>query len=107
MSEAKASNPADLVLRLIESAAESAIKAAHAQRDVSRSEGGPQRWFEHAAINWGDLGVVEVVWCRSLTRTWYCVLIEEAAPDNWEFQKFVADELAAGGWPDVEVRTEW
>jgi hypothetical protein len=85
----------DRQLGMIETRAELAIQAA------LKHGGTPQ------PINWADLGVVGVHWCRSRHRAWYCVEIEEAAPENWELSRFVADELAKDGWPDVEVRTEW
>jgi hypothetical protein len=82
-------------LQVLAGRTEEAIKAAH------------ERNFARSAINWGDLGVLETFRCESAERTWYCVVIEEASPDNWEFQKFIAEELAKAGWDNVEVRTEW
>lgn len=60
------------------------------------------------AINWGDLRCVEA--CVSLDSSgdlYYQVSIEEAAPDSTELRQFVADALAAEGWGNVRVVTEW
>ena len=39
--------------------------------------------------------------------TGYRVIIEEAAPDNAEVAKFIADELALYEYKDIEIRLEW
>lgn len=61
------------------------------------------------AINWADLGVVEVRFCvdedGSAT---YDVLIEEAAPGSVELMRYIGSFLERLDlvYP-VEVRTEW
>lgn len=64
--------------------------------------------FPGAAINWGDLG------CRAAYlgvdeqgNVHNLVIIDEASPAEYPFCQYVADQLAAQGWPDVEVATEW
>ncbi len=54
------------------------------------------------AINWGDLGVVEVM--KSGDR--FVVLIEEVAPEATNLRRYVGDWLAEWGW-DIEVKTTW
>ena len=60
------------------------------------------------AINWGDLHCVEAfVRIGSVRGMSGEVLIEEAAPDNYDFQVAVNEGLKARGFDNVEVRTEW
>lgn len=56
----------------------------------------------HEAINWGDLGWVDV----GVKNDHYYVLIEEASPTSFEFQRYISDRLMEQGFL-VEVRTEW
>jgi hypothetical protein len=61
------------------------------------------------AINWGDLGVVEVRFCiNEDSRAAYEVLIEEASPGSMSLIEHVQAKLAGLhlDWP-VEIRTEW
>lgn len=59
-------------------------------------------------INWGDLGAVCAMQCvDERGHRWVRVEIEEAAPGCEKLCVAVADGLAAQGWPDVEVMTEW
>jgi hypothetical protein len=60
------------------------------------------------AVNWADLGPVSVEhYADNHDYRGYRVNIEEAAPDAYELQRFVAAYLAKRGFPGVEVRTEW
>ena len=60
------------------------------------------------AINWGSLYCVEAwVMIEAQAGMSGSVLIEEAAPDNYEFQKFIIGYLSERGFRDVGVRTEW
>ena len=54
------------------------------------------------AINWGDLGVMDVV----PTSEGFLMLVEEAAPDCPNFCHWLTEKLAGWGW-QVEVITEW
>ena len=56
------------------------------------------------AINWGDLGCVEV---KEYAEGGWEVFIEEAAPECPALQAYIAKWLTAWGWTPVEVRTEW
>lgn len=61
------------------------------------------------AINWSDLGVVEVRFCIGENYEFsYDVLIEEAAPGEVELMRHVSKAIDELGlvYP-VEVRTEW
>ncbi len=58
--------------------------------------------LEGDAINWGDLGVVEVT--KSGDR--FIVLVEEASPEAANLQRYVGDWLTEWGW-NVEVVTAW
>lgn len=61
------------------------------------------------AINWGDLGVVEVRFCVDEDgRATYDVLIEEAAPGSVGLMQHISKALEPLDlvYP-VEVRTEW
>ena len=59
------------------------------------------------AINWGDLGCIEVRWFKSdLGDEGYSVLIEEASPYS-KLGENVKRMLRERGFPDVEVNTEW
>jgi len=60
------------------------------------------------AINWGDLHCTSAE--RYITHDGeigHRVYIEEASPDCWKFCQYIADQLTAQGYPDVEVKTEW
>jgi hypothetical protein len=59
-------------------------------------------------VNWADLGPYAVEhWEDAAGDMGFRVWIEEAAPDAYELQKFVAAYLAKRGFPGVEVKTEW
>lgn len=58
---------------------------------------------EGEAINWGDLGVVDVV---KRGDAWY-VLIEEASPDCPQLCGYIRSWLNKWGWKSVTVETEW
>jgi hypothetical protein len=60
------------------------------------------------AINWGDLGCVSAERYETDEDDFgYRVLIEEAAPDAYHLQKFIANYLDEHGFSYVEVMTEW
>lgn len=59
------------------------------------------------AVNWADLNVVEVAWVQTEDRSYLQVTVDEVSPDAAEFQESLIQRLAAQGWPDVEVVTEW
>ncbi len=54
------------------------------------------------AINWGDLGVMDVI----ATSEGFLMHVEEAAPDCPNFCRWLSEKLAGWGW-QVEVITEW
>lgn len=61
------------------------------------------------AINWGDLGVVEVRFCIDEQGDGsYDVLIEEAAPGSVGLMQHISEAVDKLGlvYP-VEIRTEW
>jgi len=55
------------------------------------------------AINWGDLGCAAV----GTKDSGYYAVVEEADAGNYELQKYILDALAAQGFENVEVTTEW
>ncbi len=55
--------------------------------------------FDKEAVNWADLGFVEL-------ETKPRVLVEEASPDATELRKFIEARLWDAGF-DVAVETEW
>lgn len=60
------------------------------------------------AVNWGDLGVTEVLYCEDEDgASMWVVLIEEASPGS-RLSSYVSDFIRAE-MPDLplEVRTEW
>ena len=64
--------------------------------------------FKNAAVNWADFQCTcTEYYIDDLGDTGYRVVIEEAAPDNTEVAKFIADELAMYGYRDIEIRLEW
>ena len=64
--------------------------------------------FTAAAVNWADLHCIDARYCvHAEGPDTHVVIIEEAAPDNHEFQHFISEELAQLGFPNVEVVTEW
>jgi len=64
--------------------------------------------FDNAAVNWADLHCIDAQYCvHAEGPDAHVVVIEEASPDNSEFQEFIHEELAHMGFLDVEVRTEW
>lgn len=58
--------------------------------------------LDHEAINWGDLGCVEV----NRDDGQWCAYIEEAADDSPNLRAYVAGWLQKWGW-NVEVETSW
>ena len=60
------------------------------------------------AVNWADLrcAIAEHFEDHEGHAGWR-VWIEEAAPEADQLKEFVAADLAAHGWPGVEVVTEW
>ena len=58
---------------------------------------------KNEAINWGDLGVMDV---RRLGEDGWLVDIEEANPDCPVLCGYISGWLRKWGW-EVEVRTEW
>jgi len=64
--------------------------------------------FINAPVNWRTLYCQDAQFCiHANGDESHVVIIEEADPDNHEFQSFISEELAHMGFPDVEVRTEW
>lgn len=61
------------------------------------------------AINWGDLGVVEVRFCiNEVGEEAYDILIGEAAPGNGELIEYVSERIGDTCKPySYEIRTEW
>lgn len=59
------------------------------------------------AVNWADLHCLDVEWYETLYGdSGYRVIVEEAAPENPDFQKFIREDIQKFGF-DVEVVTEW
>lgn len=59
-------------------------------------------------VNWATLQCLDARrWTDSAGDIGYQVTITEAAPDAWELRLFVQQHLAAEGYADVEVVTEW
>ena len=59
-------------------------------------------------VNWGDLSCVRTeVYFDDGGHFGYRVLVEEADPDNAEFQVEVSRELDGLGFSDVYVETSW
>lgn len=79
----------EAIRRIVDDACEEAFRT---QRDTMRG-----------AINWGDLGCADV----GTKDEGYYAVIEEADPAAWELCRFVADRLAAAGFDNVDVSTEW
>ena len=64
--------------------------------------------FPNAAINWGDLGChAAYLGVDEQGNVHNLVIIDEASPAEYPICKYLADQLAAQGWPDVEVATQW
>ena len=60
------------------------------------------------AINWADLKCISAhLSVDQNADPTYQVVIDEAAPDEAKFCAHIAQELAARGWPGVQVITEW
>lgn len=78
-------------------------EAADAACDTAQSAG------VTGAINWADLGVVEVRFCvDEAGSATYDLLIEEAAPGEVDLMRHISEALDKLGlvYP-VEIRTEW
>lgn len=63
------------------------------------------------SINWGDLHCVEALYCidEDGVKT-YRILIEEAAPDNYDLNVFVVEQLSERFNANImsfTSRTEW
>jgi len=59
-------------------------------------------------VNWGDLACVRAEVCLDDGgNLGWRVRVEEAAPENAEFQADVSRGLEALGFPDVYVETAW
>lgn len=84
-------------LESLKQATDDAIRAAHRKRrEIS------------GAINWADLHCLQAAWVVTDDEYDYAeVTIEEASPECSEFHAFIHKYLAAHGWPDVSVVTEW
>jgi len=69
--------------------------------------------FNNQAVNWGDLGVVEITLNREVYpeqgKVYYHVLIEEASPDSYEFIGYIVDTYYElyGYVEDIQIITEW
>lgn len=62
----------------------------------------------HEAVNWSDLRCVRVIiGVDQDDKQVTLIEIEEAAPDAWRLQQYVANALANLGYDDIEVNTEW
>jgi hypothetical protein len=62
----------------------------------------------HEAINWSDLRCVRVIiGVDQDDKQVTLVEIEEAAPDAWRLQQYVAHALENQGYDNIEVITEW
>lgn len=60
------------------------------------------------AINWGDLGCMDALHQENVHgESNYRVIIQEASPDAYHLQEYVAKTLAERGFINVEVDTEW
>jgi len=58
------------------------------------------------AINWADLGVIDVIYCVNMDGDeYYIVEIDEAAPDNPDLHQYLYEHLVGCG-VSVEIRTE-
>jgi hypothetical protein len=65
-----------------------------------------------SAINWGDLGVVDIRYWQALNgASGWEVLIEEASPDAVDLQEFVRERMSIEYGIDreivIEIRTDW
>lgn len=62
------------------------------------------------AINWGDLGCIDVEECRSVHGpvTTVRVTISEASPDNYDLWEYMGTKLGEK-FPDIpfDICTEW
>lgn len=59
-------------------------------------------------VNWGDLGCSDARYIlHEDGSSSHAVVIEEAAPDAYELQQFIAKELKRFGYKDIRVITEW
>jgi hypothetical protein len=60
------------------------------------------------AVNWGNLGCVDVRrWSDISGDEGITVYIEEADPSAYLLQSIIREHLAAHGYPNIEVVTEW
>lgn len=84
-------------LKELRAAGERAIESA--QQHKAEADG---------PINWGDLHCVAALRVEDDEgQIHYRVEIEEAAPDNDNLIRYVAEYLKGCGFPDVAVYTEW
>ena len=83
-----------LLERLYEPRASDGRKAAH--EDIKKYG------LDEDAINWGDLGVLDVYKVKGIWR----IAIEEVAPDAENLQAYIILWLKRWGWT-VQVETSW
>lgn len=85
-----------------------ADKACADARDLHRVKG-LDTPFSSDAVNWGDLGCYNARWFRDSDGIEGAeVEISEASPDGaFFFRQWVQEQLAARGYLDVSVKTEW
>ena len=64
--------------------------------------------FKHEAINWGDLEVVRVLFCKGEdNKGFWLVEIEELHSDCPELQKYLLDGMKELGVENIVFRFEW
>lgn len=104
MSDAFASPDIKANIAAIRSIANEACEAAYeaylAQPDRNRGD-------TFGAVNWGDIGCADILFCIGDDDEYYEVILEEADPSAVGLHIFVRDYLKDRGWPGVSVRTEW
>ena len=83
----------------IQALVEAALKSAHRLR---------KRRFREDPVNWADLGCTDVEFVQPVEgNAFFRAIIEEASPDCRELPEFIRERLEQGGFPGVEVSTEW
>lgn len=64
--------------------------------------------FEGEAINFINLGCIDVKFCVSMDGSErYIVYVDEASPNAVGLQSFISEELAIRGFKNIQVITEW
>ena len=69
---------------------------------------GVRKTFADACVNWADLSCTQAA--RGETQfgqEFWAVSIEEASPDNFDFQLEIQTRLEGMGYDLVQVTTEW